>query len=190
MSQQQETLTTSYWEGVNIKLRALEPTDAEFFFQLQQDTERNRLLDFLHPPHSRAALEDWVREKAKREFKNDAFQWLIETLAGDPVGSIATQTCNSRDGTFSYALDVAREHQRRGYAGEAIVMVLRYYFQELRYQKVNVATQSDNAATIALHEHLGFTHEGTQRRMLFQQGRYFDLVLFGLTKEEFEGNRR
>lgn len=189
MSRQRE-VPKSYWEGENIRLRALEPTDAEFFFRLQQDTERNRLLDFLHPPRSRAALEDWAQEKAKRELENDAFQWLIETLAGDPVGSIATQTCNPRDGTFSYALDVAREHQRRGYASEAIVMVLRYYFQELRYQKVNVATQSDNAATIALHEHLGFTREGMQRRMVFQQGRYFDLALFGLTKEEFEESRR
>ena len=63
--------------------------------------------------------------------------------------------------------------------------MLRYYFEELRYQKVNVATQSDNEATIALHQRLGFQHEGTQRRIVFQRGRYFDLVLFGLTAEEF-----
>lgn len=175
----------NYWEGERVRLRAIEPGDAAFFFELQGDTERNRLLDFLHPPHSRAALEAWALERSKREFEDDAFGWLIETLAGEPVGSIVTQACNPRNGTFSYALDIAREQRRRGYAREAITIVLRYYFGELRYQKVNVATQSDNAATLALHRGLGFAHEGTQRRMVFQEGRYLDLLLFGLTVDEF-----
>ncbi len=175
----------NYWEGERVRLRAIEPGDAAFFFELQGDTDRNRLLDFLPPPLSRAALEAWVLERSRREFEDDAFQWLIETLTGEPVGSIVTHTCNPRNGTFSYALDIARDQRRRGYAREAILIVLRYYFEELRYQKVHVATQSDNAATIALHRSLGFAHEGTQRRMVFQGGRYLDLLLFGLTVDEF-----
>lgn len=189
MSPTRET-PPNYWEGEHLRLRALEPSDAAFFFELQQDTERNRLLDFLHPPRSRADLEDWARKKAGQDLENDAFQWLIETLAGEPVGSIVTHSCDHRNGTFSYALDIAHKHRRQGYAREAIFMVLRYYFEELRYQKVNVATQSDNTATISLHRQLGFAHEGTQRQMVFQQGRYLDLILLGLIKEEFEENRR
>ena len=30
---------------------------------------------------------------------------------------------------------ISREHRRNGYAAEAITLVLRYYFQELRYQQ-------------------------------------------------------
>lgn len=127
-------------------------------------------------------------EPSKREFHDD-FQWLIETLAAEPVGSIVTQACNPRNGTFSYALDIARDQRRRGYAREAITTVLRYYFEELRYQKVHVATQSDNEATIALHHSLGFEHEGTQRRMVFQGGRYLDLLLFGLSAEALAASR-
>lgn len=159
-----------------------------FFFELQRDSERTRLLDFIHPPHSRAALEDWALEQSKREFRDD-FQWLIEMLEGEPVGSLVTQACNPRNGTFSYALDVAREQRRRGYAREVVLMVLRFYFSELRYQKVYVATQSDNEATIALHHSLGFKHEGTQRRMVFQGGRYLDLLLFGLSAEALAASR-
>lgn len=179
----------SFWQGKTVRLRALEPADAEFFFHLQQDTERSRLLDFLHPPRSRTALEAWAKEMAHRELQGDAYQWLVETLAGEPVGSIATHTCDGRNGTFSYALDIAHEYRRQGYAAEAITLVLRYYFGELRYQKANVDTRSDNVATIRLHEKLGFTREGLRRRMVFQQGRYFDLALFGLTQEEFEAAR-
>lgn len=174
----------NFWEGEQIKLRAVEPDDAAFFFALQRDSERTRLLDSLPPPSSLAALETWAREQSQRELEQDAFQWVIEA-AGEPVGSIVTHTCNPRNGTFSYALDIMREHQRRGYAREAVTLVLRYYFGELRYGKVHVGVQSNNEASVALHQNLKFEHEGTQRRMVFQQGRYLDLLLFGLTADAF-----
>ena len=97
----------SFWEGNRVRLRAIEPNDAPFFFELQRDTERNRLLEFLPPPTSLAALETWTLEQSQKGFENDAFQWLIESGAGERVGSIVTHTCNPRNGTFSYALDIA-----------------------------------------------------------------------------------
>lgn len=174
----------NFWHGERITLRAVEPEDAAFFFALQQDTERSRLLDFLPPPSSKAALERWVREQSQKEFDGDAFQWIIEA-ADEPVGSIVTHTVSPHNGTFSYALEVARTQQRKSYAKEAVTLVLRYYFGELRYGKAHVGVQEDNAGSLALHRSLGFRHEGTQRRMVFQEGRYLDLLLFGLTAEEF-----
>lgn len=115
----------NFWEGERVRLRAVEPGDAAFFFELQSDTERNRLLDFLQPPSSRAALESWAREQSQRELKGDAFQWLIESKTGERVGSIVTQACNPRNGTFNYALDVAGKARRKGYAAEAVSLVLR-----------------------------------------------------------------
>lgn len=175
----------NFWQGERTILRAVEPEDAAFFFALQQDTERNRLLDFLPPPSSRAALESWAREQSQKELE-DVFQWVIEA-EGEPVGSIVTHTVSPRNGTFSYGLEVARNHQRKGYAKEAVTLVLRYYFGELRYQKVHVGVQENNAGSIALHRRLSFKHEGTQRRMVFQEGRYLDLLLFGLTIDELDG---
>ena len=169
-------------------LRAVEPEDAAFFFALQQDTERGRLLDFLPPPSSKAALESWAREQSQKEFDGDAFQWMIEA-AGEPVGSIVTHTVSPRNGTFSYGLD-ARNHQRKGYAKEAVTLVLHYYFGELRYQKAHISVQENNAGSLALHRSSGFKHEGTQRRMVFQKGRYLDLLLFGLTADELDGQTR
>ncbi len=176
----------NFWQGERVRLRAVEPEDAAFFFGLQEDTERSRLLDFLPPPSSLAGVEAWAREQAQKELNGDAFQWVIEA-AGEPVGSVVTHTVSPRSGTFSYALEVTRAHQRKGYAREAVVLVLRYYFGELRYQKAHVGVQENNAGSIALHRSLGFRHEGTQRRMVFQEGRYLDLLLFGLTADEFGG---
>ncbi len=118
----------NFWEGERVRLRAVEPGDAAFFFELQSDTERNRLLDFLHPPSSRAALETWAREQSRREPKDDAFQRLIESKTGERVGYIVTHTCNPRDGTLSYPLDIAAKARREGYTAEAISFALRQHY--------------------------------------------------------------
>jgi RimJ/RimL family protein N-acetyltransferase len=83
------------------------------------------------------------------------------------------------------ALDIASEQRRKGYAREAILLVLKYYFEELRYQKVTISVHSNNEASLKLHEALGFKHEGIHRRTVFTEGRFYDNHWFGMTVEEF-----
>ncbi|MEM7735797.1 MAG: GNAT family protein [Deinococcota bacterium] len=175
----------NYWQSKTIKLRALEVSDLDFFIALNQDTQRSQFIDWLRPPSSTSTIEHWLKEKAQQGMQDFQYQWMIESLEGQTVGSIVTHSCDSRTGTFSYALDVLNEFQRRGYASEAIKLVLKYYFHELRFQKVIIAVHSNNVASIELHKHLGFKHEGSHRRMVFSEGRYFDLEWFGLTIEEY-----
>ena len=178
---------SNFWQGQRVRLRGLEPADAEHFLRWNRDSERACALDFLWPPQSEAAVSAWVAEQALKRLENDAYHWLIENRAGQAVGSINTHDCQPRHGTFSYALDIAAEHRRQGYASEAIGLVLRYYFHELRYQKANLKVFANNPASLALHERLGFVREGTLRRSLYQHGQYVDVVLFGMTREEFDG---
>ena len=175
----------NYWQGKKIRLRAIEPGDAETFYQWNQDSQRNANLDFIWPPTSLASVQAWAASEAQRKFENDAFRWVIEDLHGTPVGSIDTHHVSPHDGVFSYGVDVAAAYRRQGYAREAIWMVLRYYFEELRYQKVNVVVHSDNPDSIQLHEALGFQLEGRLRRSWYHGGHYVDALWYGLTYEEF-----
>jgi RimJ/RimL family protein N-acetyltransferase len=117
--------------------------------------------------------------------EGDTFHWVIEDKTGLPVGSISTHDCDPRNGTFSYGIDIDPAHRRRGYASEAVRMVCRYYFDELRYQKVTVPIHADNPASIALHEALGFQREGVHRRMIYTLGHHINVLWYGLTREEF-----
>jgi RimJ/RimL family protein N-acetyltransferase len=177
----------NYWQGQHIRLRAVEPSDAETFVRWNLDSDRARHLDFVWPPQSLAAVQTWCEEQSKKKPEKDDYFWLIVDAHGEPVGTIATHQCSPRTGTFMYGLDIAEEHRRRGYASEAIRLILRYYFDELRYQKCNVTVHSNNEASLRLHESLGFTREGTIRRMVYTDGQYFDDVWFGITAEELRG---
>ncbi len=176
---------TSIWRGERVRLRAVEPSDWETFFNWNQDDDMARRLYAIPFPQSREAVRRWVEKTATREPDDDTFHFIIENLAGEIAGSIATHDCDRRHGTLSYGLNVLPEHRRKGYAAEAIVILLRYYFLELRYQKATAHVYSFNEASLRLHERLGFQREGQLRRMIYAVGAYHDQVVFGLTVEEF-----
>jgi RimJ/RimL family protein N-acetyltransferase len=177
--------TGSVWQGAHVRLRAIEPSDWEAYFAWNHDDEQARGLDAIPFPQSREAVRRWAETEATKETVGDDFRFVIENEAGAIVGDITTHHCDRRAGTFAYGVSIRREHRGKGYASEAVALVLRHYFEELRYQKVTVGVYSLNEPSIRLHEKLGFKQEGRLRRMVFTRGQFVDELVFGLTVEEF-----
>jgi len=178
-------MTYNIWEGKRVRLRAVEPDDWQHFATWNDDSEMGRTIDRIRVPQTHAATRQWTEREALQQPDNDMFRWVIETLDKTFVGTIDTHSCERRSGTFSYGIAVRREHQQKGYASEAIRLVLRYFFDELRYQKVIAHVYSFNEPSLRLHARLGFQREGCLRRMIYTDGQFFDDVVFGLTAEEF-----
>ena len=176
----------SIWEGRLVRLRGVEPSDWEAFHEWDQDTEVARASWRIWPPRSQEGTRRFATNAALNGPEDDNYRYVVETLAGELVGTINTQRCDSHNGTFSYGVAIAAAQQHKGYASEAILLVLRYCFRELRYQKVTVNVYSFNEASIRLHERLGFTLEGRLRRMHYTNGQFYDELYFGMTAEECE----
>jgi RimJ/RimL family protein N-acetyltransferase len=144
-------------------------------------------------PRSTTAAKEWAKAESLKQPEKGAFRFVIEHLAdGKPAGTINTHTLEPENGTFSYGLGIHPVYRRKGCASEAILLLLNYYFKELRYHKCTVGVFSFNKASYELHKKLGFIHEGTLREMEFSNGEYYDHIMFGMTKNEFEtfyGNR-
>jgi RimJ/RimL family protein N-acetyltransferase len=174
------------WQGERVRLRAVEPEDWEAFYQWDQDTEMARLSYWIPFPGSREHAKKWTSEEARAEPKGHNFRWVIENLEGEFVGNIDTHACEPRGGTFEYGIAIQRQYWRRGYAIEAIRLVLAYFFGELRYQKVTVHVYDFNEPSLRLHRKLGMQEEGCLRRMIYTDGAYHDEIIFGMTAEEFK----
>ena len=180
-------MSLNYWESDRIRLRAIEPEDAPIFFEWNKDSEMGLMIDRLRPPTSKKFVKDWAEKTAaKFSDESDDFFYVIETLAGELVGSIDPHKCDRLVGDFTYGIAIRRAFQRQGYAREAIIMILRHYFRELRYQKVTVKVFGYNEASQKLHEKMGFLLEGQIRRAVLHNGRFYDDLIYGMTKEEFE----
>jgi RimJ/RimL family protein N-acetyltransferase len=177
-----------FWRGERIRLRAIEQKDLDAVAQSFEDldTELERYESEIPFPLSREQDRGDLEALGKRERGDDSFFWIIENLEGQVVGYINTFDCDRRVGVFKYAIALRRAYWGRGYAREAITIVLRYYFRELRYQKLVSMVYSFNERSLRMHEKLGFTFEGRLRRTVFTNGRHYDTIYFGMTNEEFD----
>jgi RimJ/RimL family protein N-acetyltransferase len=175
----------SIWVGERVRLRGVEPDESVLLMEFDQDSAVMRNNERLHPPRSKAGYRQWVETGAGTP-DDDTFGAGIESLEeGRLVGGLGTNGVDKNAGVFSYGIAIGAEFQRRGYASEAIILLLRYMFGERRFQKCDVGIYAYNPASRKLHEKLGFIEEGRRRRHQFFAGGYHDLVMMGITVEEY-----
>jgi len=176
-----------FWQGEKIRLRPLRTEDAERSFIGTLDSNGRQLLALgIELPTSVESVRSFLEKRTGCQDTEGEIIFAIEALEGANVGGIALHSRDDKHGTFSFAVDVGREHRRKGYAQEAVRILLKYGFWERRYQKCHSGCADVNDASIALHRSLGFIEEGRRRRQIFFNGRYHDQVLFGMTREEFD----
>ena len=126
----------SLWQGKLVRLRAIEPGDWETYFAWDFDDQQTRALYFIPFPKSREAARRWVEQESTRPIGDDNRRFTIARVADDAVvGDITVHDADPRVGTFTYGIAIKRGEQRKGYASEAILLLLRYYFQERRDRK-------------------------------------------------------
>ena len=109
----------NFWQGKLVRLRGVEPSDAEAFARWNLDSEAARELDFTWPPVSLARITKDTEELALRKFEADEFFFIIEGGAGVAVGSINTRPCNRRAETeFAREQKEGDERQNGSERGE------------------------------------------------------------------------
>ncbi len=174
----------SFWTGKRVRLRGIEPDDWPAFMRFAEDEER--LGDLLRPPRSAEAFRAWAREQAVATPDGDRFQLAIEAVGtGETVGAVGSHDADPHAGWFEYGVTIGAGHRRKGYAAEAVVLLLRFMFAERRFHKCAARVFAHNEGSLALQRRLGFVEEGRLRDQVFFAGRHHDLVVTGLLADEF-----
>lgn len=175
---------TSFWSGKQIRLRGIEPEDWTAFMRIAVDEERTG--DLLNPPRSAESFRVWAKEQAAAKPDGDCFGLAIEAVdTGEIVGAVGSHQADPRAGWFEYGVTIGADHRRKGYAAEAVVMLLRFMFAERRYHKCQARIFAHNEASLTLHRRLGFVEEGRLRDHVFLAGRHHDLIMMGVLADEF-----
>ena len=92
-----------------------------------------------------------------------------------------------QSGSIGYWVDEARAGQ--GYVPEAVVVLLRYAFDELALNRIEIAIVPRNAASRRVTEKLVLREEGISQGYLEINGRWEDHVRYGITFDEWIARR-
>lgn len=175
----------NYWQGKNIRLRAVEPEDGEFFFESLCDDSIQKYVSDIRIPMSLQACKNWAVNEAEKGNDRESTTLVIEDNNHNKVGMIDPHSEDRRVGVFTCGIWIKPEFHNKGYATEAVTLVLKFYFEQLGYQKFNSRVHSYNYPSIKLNEKMGFVNEGRIRRDVLSEGKYYDTILYGLTVEEY-----
>lgn len=175
------------WKGTKVRLRAATKKDGFLFADKlgNMDTESQRRYDYIDFPLADKEFGKRIDKFLKAESFGHDFMFVIENNESKAVGFVIAFDCDQRMGTFKYGLFLLEEHKGKGYGSEAVKIMLNYYFNELRYNKVNVYIYDYNEPSIKFHEKLGFKKEGRLRQMAYSNGTYHDTIFYGMLKSEF-----
>ncbi len=175
-----------YWQNETVRLRAMLPEDWENHYEdLYDSIARRRLQYEVELPPTEAHQKHVTEIFSNFDPKSGRLMFVIETLDGKPVGGVNLNSIDERHGTFSIGMQIGGIHRSRGYGTAAMRILLDYAFNERRLNKYYGSVIEDNIASATMLKKLGCSQEGIRKQQIFTNGRYYDEILYGLTKDEF-----
>lgn len=170
-----------------LRLRPFTEADLPVFVAYRQDPEvaRYQGWDDTFSAQEGRALFDRQRGVAPGT-PGVWFHFGFEPAAGGPLLGdcvLHVREDDPRQGEIGFTL--ARGHQGKGYAAEAVGAVLDYAFGTLGLHRVVAITDARNAAAARLLERVGMRREGHYLQNVWFKGAWGDELSFALLHDEW-----
>jgi len=173
---------TTFLPGKTVDLRATRESDLETLRQAGNDPQVWKTLREFYPSTPQDERE-YVRGAQENESR------VMFTIASNdrPVGRIDLRGLSDRTGDATTSYFIVPDQSGRGYATEAVGLILKYGFDQLRLHRITSYAMEFDEGSRRVLEKNGFSREGTKRDAAFVNGMYCDVELWGLLEDEYRG---
>lgn len=118
--------------------------------------------------------------------KRTGIRWGITLKDQEEViGSCGFLNMSSQHYRSEIGIELSKEHWGTGVAIEAFEAVIKYGFDQLNLQRIEALIEPPNIPSQKLAERHGFIREGLLRSYEFTCGKFDDLYMYSLLKQEF-----
>lgn len=171
--------------GERVNLRLVREQDLDELFDLWQDVRARG-------PYYPLGMRSFVAQRA--EFQETGF-WrddMGSMIVEDKENVIQGQVSCFKPAVYFRALELAyiilRPQSRgQGYMTEAVRLFVNYLFDIHRINRIQLTTIVGNQGSRRVAEKCGFYSEGILRQAVFQKGRFVDIEMFALLRDERPG---
>ncbi|MEH7125667.1 GNAT family protein [Bacillus sp. JJ1532] len=114
-------------------------------------------------------------------------RWGI-TLKGEDevIGSCGFHNMIPQHYRTEIGFELSKSYWGQGLASEALEAVIRYGFEHLKLQRIEALIEPPNIPSQKLTEKQGFIREGLLRNYEFTCGKFDDLYMYSLLKQDFD----
>ena len=172
-------------ETERLILRRIAMRDAKDIFAYSKDAEVARHV-LWSAQKDVSEARDYCRFMMKRYRSDLPSSWgIIQKQTNQLVGTIGYMDYSEDNASVEVGYSLARRRWNRGYMTEALAEVLRFSFEELGVHRVEAQHEVENAASGAVMRKCGMRKEGTLRGRLYNKGRYVDVDLYAMLREDY-----
>jgi len=168
-------------EEPTISIRALEPTDIDLLYTWENDPEVWHLGNTL-APFSRFVLEQYLINSHEDIFSTRQLRLIIEYNNGKEeaatVGCIDLFDFEPMHRRAGIGILISKEHRRKGYAKQALKLMLKYCYDTLNLHQVFCNIEADNTESIKLFTQLGFVQCGYKKQWLWRSHAWVDEIMY------------
>jgi RimJ/RimL family protein N-acetyltransferase len=177
-------------EGTLVNLRAQEMADLERNHRWLNDREVMRFLGGRYQ-YSLLAEENWMRERTGRPIAwGPNIGFAIETKDGRHIGNTGLHDASAEDRSADLGIMIGeKECWGRGYGTDALRTLVRFGFDEMNLNRIALDVYDFNERAIASYLKCGFVEEARRRQDIYREGRYVDVVMMSLLREDWERAR-
>ena len=180
-----ETRAFPILETDRLILRQVTKEDATSMLNYLSDKEVVKHMG-LEPFHSMNDALDEISWYNSIFEKQTGIRWGI-TLKGqdEVIGSCGFLNMVPKHYRCEIGIEISKNYWGQGIASEAFEAVITYGFEQLNLQRIEALIEPLNSSSKKLAERQGFIKEGLLRNYEFTCGKFDDLYMFSLLKQDF-----
>jgi len=182
-----------YLHGERVRLRAAEKEDISAFLRWINDEQVTENL-FLAAPMSRFEEEQWYDAMMQKPASEHVL--VIEVIDDNPskdyrpIGTCQFHNLDWRNRSAEIGILIGEKNfWDHGYGTETMRLLLLHGFNTLNLHRIWLQVIAKNQRGIRAYEKAGFKYEGQYRDAHYQHGKYFDVHLMSVLRNEWQANQ-
>ena len=172
-------------EGERIKLRKLKLSDAKNIYNNVNDKEVVRWLLRIPHPYTLEDAVKFIRSTHYRIRKKSGYAFGIE-LEGEIIGVVDLFSIDWENRNAELGYWLGRKYWSRGLMTEAVRLILKFAFEDLKLHRVTATLFEENSASRRVLEKTGFKLEGKRRKSRLKFGEWHNELLYGILRSEYK----
>jgi RimJ/RimL family protein N-acetyltransferase len=174
-------------KGERVKLAPLKREYIEKFLEWLNDPEITQYLMF-HRPLTRDMEEEWFNNLKTKENTIIFSILLNENKTKEKlIGNCGIEDINWKDRVGHCGIFIGdKENQGKEYGTEALRLLVDYGFNTLNLNRIELVVYDFNIRAMKSYKKVGFIEEGRKRQATFKNGKYHDIIIMSLLREEWK----
>jgi len=171
----------------DLAIALLEPSDCDAYLAMvnRNRDHLSRWLPWLDRMHTREDALAFIDRTRRQWVALDGFTAGIQ-YKGRLGGIAGFNTVNRQHQHLAIGYWLDQDLQGKGIMTKVCTYLVRYAFEVMGMNRIELRTEVDNVKSRAIPERLGFIHEGVARQSNLVNGRYVDHAVYSLLADEWK----